>query len=496
MMRNPQLLVDKARLHFGNVRQPFTISAMGYRFCFITNPKDVLEVYRKTNALTHDVFLNDLMLQFNVSKRTRELIFSQPDASGQGLQLVSPNPYHRSLARLTVDIFREQMAPGPKLHRLGETTKSLLEPLTRWSNMKSSWYTIRDEGNYRDISLLHWCEEVMLKTASRTLFGEALDRVAPRIMEHFLQFDSLSFCALFQFPHCLSKLLGMIGARDRMTADVFRYVSLPLSERSDRNWLIDQLETEFINLGFDNHNIATLVAMIFWVSNTNAFKLLFWMMCYLLRHPTLKHHVTVELSSCFDQNGDLDVDSLTENMSAMPYTSALFYETLRVTNSASSAWYVANSTSISGLHLRKGHRLIVPFRQLHHDAQVFGPSPSEFDFKRWLARDDLPRSQSFRPFGSGLWTCPARFFATQEIFMAIAYLVYRCDVDLAPLSPDDSSGRGSHRQPQQNQQPQQRMPRMDETSPGIGVVDVVKGEDYIVRLKERDCNQSIEGIRW
>jgi len=481
MMWNPQRLVDRARVYFGDTRKPFTISAMGHRFHFITNPKDVSEVYRKSNALTHDIFLSDLMTQFNISRTTRHFVFLQPDSSGRGPQLVTPNPSFKSLARLTVDMFREQLAPGPKLHRLGEITMASLEPLTRWATMKSQWYTIREEDDYRDISLLRWCQEVMLKTANRTFFGKALDRVAPKIMNHFLRFDELSYCALFQFPHCLSKLLGMTDAQDAMTADLFRYFNLPLVERSDRNWLIDQQEAEFINLGLDTKEIAKLVAMIFWVINTNAYKLLFWMVCNLLLDSILRQHVTAELRSCFDENGNLDVDALTgRDMSAMPFTNALWHETLRVTNSASSARYVATSTSVGGLHLRKGDRVIVPYRQLHYNSQVFGPSAFEFNFKQWLETDDLDRNPSYRPFGGGLWLCPGRFLAKQEICMAIAYLLYRYDVELTPFDCHGSSAQDK------SQNFQQAMPRMDESSPGIGVVSAVKGDDYTIRLKKRD----------
>lgn len=480
MLWDPQRLVDNARLYFRDNRRPFTIISLGYRFHFVTSFKDVPEVYR-TKAFTHDIFLDDLMIQFGISNDTRKLIFFIPDQRGTGRQLLSPNPYYKSLARLTVDMFREQMAPGSKLHRLGENTMASIEPLTRCMTMDRPYYTIRELDGYRDISLLHWCEDIMLKTANRTFFGEALDTVAPDIIEHFLKFDELSYCALFQYPYLLSKMKGMIKARDVMIADLERYFTLPVSERPDRNWFIEQQENEFINLGFGVKDIAKLVTMTFWVINTNVYKLLFWTLCYLLRDPVLTRHVTNELKACFDKDGKLDVDALTERgMFGMPFTNALWHEVIRITSSASSARSVETDEEyVGGLKVWKHDRVIVPYRQMHYDPNVFGNKPSEFNLMQWLEKDNLERHPSYRPFGGGIWYCPGRHLAKQEIFMAIAYLLYRYDVELAPRNPHWIFTGARSPQPQ-------RMPRMDEKTPGIGVVSPVSGDDFILRLRERD----------
>lgn len=484
MFWDPQRLVDNARFYFRDDRRPFTITTLGSRFHFITSSKDVPEVYRKTSTLTHDIFLDDLMIQFGISSDTRKLIFFIPDQRDTGQQLLSPNPDFKSLARLTVDMFRQQMAPGAKLHRLGEITMASIEPLTRCMSMDRPYYTIRELDGYRDISLLHWCEDLMLKTANRTFFGEALDQVAPDIIKHFLKFDELSYCAIFQYPYLLSKLKGMIKTRNVLIADLERYFRLPISERSDRNWFIEQQENEFINLGLGVKDIAKLVTMTFWVINTNVYKLLFWMLCYLLRDPVLTRHVTNELKACFDKDGKLDVDALTERgRLGMPFTNAHWHEVLRITGSASSARSVETEEEyVGGLKIWQHDRVIVPYRQMHYDPNVFGGHPSDFNFMQWLERDNLERHLAYRPFGGGVWYCPGRHLAKQEIFMAIAFLLYRYDVELAPRNPHWMFTGARSPQPQ-------KMPRMDEKKPGIGVVSPVSGDDFILRLRKRDWNR-------
>jgi len=482
MLRDPQRLVDDARRHFGDTREPFTISALGYKFYFITHPKHVGEVYRNTNTLTHDIFLEDLMKQFKVSKRGRSLVFFRPDSQGQGLQLLSPNPKYSSLARLTVDMFREQMAPGDKLRRLGEITKASIEPLTRFCTMVSPRYLLQEEEDYRDISLLHWCEDTMLRTANQVFFGKSLHRVAPNIIEHFIKFDELSYCAIFQYPPVLSRMLGMSKARDVLIEDIYRYFRLPLQEREDRNWFIDQQERELLNLGFKSEDMARVIAMTFWVVNTNVYKMLFWMVCYLLQDEVLTQQVANELRSCFDQHGNLNVEELTQKgMTGMPFTTALWYEVLRLTNSSSSARFVTTDTIIGGLTMRAGNRLIVPYRQLHTNTEVFGQDPMQFDVMRWLRNDNLERNPSYRPFGGGIWYCPGRHLAKQEIFMALGYLLYRYDVEVAPV------GTGIGKKADAAAGSRRSMPRMDEAKPGIGIVCPMAGDDLVLRLRKRDC---------
>lgn len=343
-----------------------------------------------------------------------------------------------------------------------------IEPLTRYDNMNSSWYTIREDNGFRYISLLHWCEEIMLKTANRTFFGESLNGVAPNIIGHFLKFDVLSFCAIFQYPYLLSRFYGMTQARDELVADLERYFRLPVKMRDDCNWFIALQEKEFKNLGFTVEDIAKLTAMTFWVINTNAYKVLFWMLCYMLQDPKLTCNITTELKDLFSKDGTFNFDALTERDSRkMPFTNALWHEVLRVTGSASSARSVTEDAVVCDVYMRKGDRAIIPYRQLHYNATNFGNDVAEFNFYRWIDNEKLEKKSFYRPFGGGAWYCPGRHLAKQEILMAMAFLLYRYEVEIAP-------------------EPKQKAPRMDEKVPGIGVISPMQGDDYVLRMRERD----------
>jgi hypothetical protein len=82
----------------------------------------------------------------------------------------------------------------------------------------------------------------------------------------------------------------------------------------------------------------------------------------------------------------------------------------------------------------------------------------------------LAQNPSYRPFGGGVTYCPGRFLAKQEIFMALAFLLCRNDVQLAEVEGEGGKAGG------------QKFPRMDELKPGIGIIGPVAGNDLIVRL--------------
>lgn len=66
--------------------------------------------------------------------------------------------------------------------------------------------------------------------------------------------------------------------------------------------------------------------------------------------------------------------------------------------------------------------------------------------------------------------CPGRFLAKQEIFMALAFLLCRNDVQLALVKNEGGQYGG------------QKFPRMDELKPGIGIIGLVAGIDLIAQL--------------
>lgn len=130
---------------------------------------------------------------------------------------------------------------------------------------------------------------------------------------------------------------------------------------------------------------------------------------------------------------------------------------------------VVKQTMIGTKTLRPGRKLLMPYRQMHLDGDVWGPAAAKFDAGRFLRDKNLSRSPSFRPFGGGNGYCPGRFLARREVFMFVATVLRRFELDLL-LSSNGSKPK---------------FPNLDETTPTGGILSPVAGEDVIVQVQSR-----------
>ena len=155
-----------------------------------------------------------------------------------------------------------------------------------------------------------------------------------------------------------------------------------------------------------------------------------------------------------------------------PRLEAVFLEVLRLKMSSSLMRHITAPTIIGDKILQKGHNVMVPYRQLHFDRDVWGDNVSEFDPDRFLSGKHLSRSLSFRPFGGGQHLCPGRFLARQAVFTFVAVALSRFHISLDTATSQDGKGG-------------QRFPRADESKPALGALAPISGDKVVLRLNPR-----------
>jgi cytochrome P450 len=226
------------------------------------------------------------------------------------------------------------------------------------------------------------------------------------------------------------------------------------------------MENEMRALGISEDDIATMLVTIYWGINTNTRKAAFWLLTYIL-HYGPEHYIDIirqETLPAFSPNKSIpDLDYLHDNC---PHLDAMWNETIRLSAYSASVRFVTSDTIIGGKILRKGNRLMIPYRQLHFDESIFGVDypVEEFRHERFIQKGrNLTRSDNWRPFGGGTTQCPGRYVAKRFVLLFVAMLLRRFDVELVT----------------------RRIPAAEEGKPVLGIMSIKDGEDVLVRVRPR-----------
>lgn len=204
-------------------------------------------------------------------------------------------------------------------------------------------------------------------------------------------------------------------------------------------------------------------------AGSNAVNTLFWMMTYLVHYPALCKDIQEETKAAF-HNERIDMSFLVDKC---PRLEAFFLEVLRLINGALGVRQVMQATTVNGKVLRPGNTLVIPFRQLHFDPEVWGENPEKFDPERFLKNQSLGSHPSFRPFGGGVSYCPGRFLVRHQVFGFVATFFHRFTVELPDL-PLASGGHGA-----------QAFPKLDTTKPSTGTTACLKNMDVVINIKRK-----------
>ncbi|CAG8472164.1 14175_t:CDS:2, partial [Funneliformis caledonium] len=120
-----------------------------------------------------------------------------------------------------------------------------------------------------------------------------------------------------------------------------------------------------------------------------------------------------------------------EQISKMEKLDSMLKETFRVNagllpHKLMSPYY----TFSSGHQVPKGRNVYIRVHDIHHDDNLYGQNSKEFDAFRHL-KSKSPASRiekNFLTFGFGKHACPGRFFAVNEIKVALHYLLLKYNI--------------------------------------------------------------------
>lgn len=178
-----------------------------------------------------------------------------------------------------------------------------------------------------------------------------------------------------------------------------------------------------------------------------------------MKQPDLLEDVRREFEGAF-ADGSLSVEYLSEHC---PLFDGVWNETLRHSAYSASVRAITEDLIIGGKTLRKGNRLMVPYRQLHFNESSFGPDAREFSVRRFMDNPKLQSSAMWRPFGGGQTMCPGRYIAKRSVAIFVALALKRFDIGIVEG---------------------QSFPLGEEGKPVLGIM-TMKG-DMLVRIRRRE----------
>ncbi|KAL7938509.1 cytochrome P450 [Trichoderma chlorosporum] len=453
---NSNALLTQARVYFKNTDEPFALTIAGSKTYVIIKPKDVAEAYRNNDTLSFNEFVQALMRACGNTESCVQAMYTPLPTDKGGFA----NPRGKPLATLAREMHIHQLHPGEGLEFLENSFLEWFAARLDIEKLRSVCpYAIRSTDVDIVLPLMEWCSDFFTRAGQRAYFGDELGQIDDALAKEFVIFDELSWQAVYQYPDFLAR--EMKRSRDSIQRALKKYIQLPQSQRSGEAWFTKAMENEMRALDISDDDIAAMFMVIYWAINTSMRKVAFWLVSYILHTPSLIQAIRDETKAAFNEDGKVNLEYLHNQC---PQLNAVWNETIRMSSYAASVRFITEDTVIGGKILRKGNRLMIPFRQLHFDRDIFGETAALFDHERFLKKATLARSNNWRPFGGGSTMCPGRHAAKRCVLLFVAMLLQRFDVEMDGYQP---------------------IPTADEGQPMLGVLSIKGTDDLRVRLTAR-----------
>ncbi|KAL8993147.1 MAG: hypothetical protein Q9169_006568 [Polycauliona sp. 2 TL-2023] len=424
----------------------------------ITAPKDVAEVFKKVDALGWDGHLNQIFLNFGMNPESLKQAWMKP--AHADARYLSVNPQQLPLIRLVERIYAQQLLPGIHMDEIGASFETALHAAFRPSNLEISRSAAVNNGS--DIfSLRTLCQYTLLEAGIHCFFGKSIMEMDKNIIPNLLAFTDNAWMLFYGLP---SFLASAASTPQNLVLETFRrFADLPEDLRRDQSWSIQNVLIAQECNGMDSRSKACMLVMILWAANSNVNNAAFWVLARILFDDQLREAVKAEVNAAW-KTEDLDVKLLCANS---PVLDGTFYECLRLSAGAMMGRKVLKTTRIGNKVLKPGGTVLVPSRQLHSNASVWGSDHQQFSPSRFAKNGNLTRHSSYRPFGGGVSLCPGRKLAREQVFTMVAILIHRFDVRLS-------------------QEKKQGFPELNVSTPALGVTGPAKDMDVYVELNQAE----------
>ncbi|KAJ8124791.1 hypothetical protein O1611_g8848 [Lasiodiplodia mahajangana] len=172
--QNSNALLTRARLYFGNTREPFALTIAGSTTYVITRPQDVTEAYKNNSTLSWTEFLLEMMRTLGNSEPCVEAVANSLPRDKPGF----PNPHGKPLVTLARDMHIHQLHPGDQLDDLEKRFlhwfERHLEPDMMAKTYGGGSMQVGAKKVAVSVPLVRWCSEFFTLASQEAYFGPEL----------------------------------------------------------------------------------------------------------------------------------------------------------------------------------------------------------------------------------------------------------------------------------------------------------------------------------
>lgn len=226
----------------------------------LTKAEDVSEVYRNSESLSYEEFVQAMMRILGNSESCVRALFTPlpKDKGGSGF----PNPHGKPLGILFREMHIHQLFPGANLSFLESRFSHFFDQHLHDSKIIETPYATQKVPGTLVVPLVQWCSDYFTRAGQDAYFGSKLTEIDPGLTNNFIVFDELSYQVIYQYPHFLAK--EMRTSRDRILRAFKRYLALPPEERAEAAWFVDASMVEMDALKLSEEDKAIAIMTIYW----------------------------------------------------------------------------------------------------------------------------------------------------------------------------------------------------------------------------------------
>jgi hypothetical protein len=247
------------RLYFGNDRVPFALVLGGQYVYIVSSAKDASSVFRNIEQLSFIEYVKDIMIRFGATPEG--VLRTWGTTSLGGIDKIHASHDGKSIFHQCERIIQAQLHPGVQMEKIQHKFLDYVHGSAMFSRIPKS-VILSARPTEKMVSLQGWVQHSLLASVTELFYGHQILKLDPRFLEAFSKFDETGWKLMYKIPAFLSK--DMLQSKETMMRVFDRYFSLPLSERHDASWMIQELEERLRSGGSQQRDIIAYLLLLYW----------------------------------------------------------------------------------------------------------------------------------------------------------------------------------------------------------------------------------------